>query len=231
MITKTTIKSKELKFSVVFLALFFVTYVNAQALKKIMSSSPENNIVIEAEDFESQTKTKRRKWYIVSKDEKPKVKKDSDKPHLIGASKEKYIELLPDTDYDIKGNKVEGKTYSRTPGVMAILTYNVDFKIPGRYYVWVKGYSTSSSDNSIHVGLNNNWPDSGKKMYICEALRNQWAWSSHRYTNNENCGLRDRIFIDVKKPGINQVMFSMREDGFEFDKFALTPDAKLRPIK
>ena len=35
-----------------------------------------------------------------------------------------------------------------------------------------------------------------------------------------------KIWLDIKEPGLHTIMFSMREDGFEFDKFLLTPNQK-----
>jgi len=38
------------------------------------------------------------------------------------------------------------------------------------------------------------------------------------------------VFLDVKEPGIHEVQFSMREDGFEFDKFLLTTDREFAQL-
>ena len=191
----------------------------------------QNNIEVEAENFDAQSQTEKRKWYLVSKTNKPKVKKDYDKPHLNGASGGKYLELLPETIYD-KKKKVQGTNYSGIAGVMAVVSYNVNFKTPRKYYVWLRGYSTAGGDNSLHVGVNNQWPDSGKQMYICDKSWNKWAWTSYQFKNSEYCsssGSSKRIFIQVQKPGINKVTFSMREDGIEFDKFILTKSETFKP--
>ena len=33
------------------------------------------------------------------------------------------------------------------------LDYNVNFDVPGIYYVWVRGYATGMEDNSVHIGV------------------------------------------------------------------------------
>jgi len=60
---------------------------------------------------------------------------------------------------------------------MAVLTYNVHFSTPGRYYVWARAYSTGSEDNGLHVGLNGDWPASGQRMQWCQG-KNNWRWES-----------------------------------------------------
>lgn len=37
-----------------------------------------------------------------------------------------------------------------------------------------------------------------------------------------HCGEPERIFLEVKTTGWHTIHFSMREDGFEFDKFVLS---------
>jgi len=218
---------------------FFISIINGQGLKRISSTESSSvsvsygkEIIIEAENYYAQNKTENRKWYLTSKTSKPKVRKDNDEPHLTGASNGKYLELLPDTMYTNKkgkSNKVEGKNYAGDPGKMAKLTYIVNFDTAGKYYLWLRGYANGTSDNSVHVGLNDEWPDSGKQLYICDQNWEKWAWSSYQITNSETCNTKNRIFIEVEKPGKNQVMFSMREDGLEFDKFLLTKNPNFKP--
>ena len=112
---------------------------------------------------------------------------------------------------------------------MAILSYDVNFKTAGRYYVWVRAFSTDGNDNSIHVGLNDEWPETGNKLFICEDLFNKWSWSSTKFNGTERCVSKKRVYIDVEEPGFQKVMFSMLEDGFEFDKFLLTKNQFYKP--
>jgi hypothetical protein len=51
--------------------------------------------------------------------------------------------------------------------------------------------------------------------------------SSGRRQNH--CGEPRTIFLDVATAGLHTVSFSMREDGFEFDKWAMTQDPAWQP--
>ena len=203
---------------------------NAQVGVQRVGMEPDEYYELEAEDFNKQTETSKRSWQLVTKDKTPKVRKDPDGNHSEGASKSSYLELLPDSLYNGNEKKVDGKNFCKTPGISAVLTYNVNFKTDGRFYVWVRGLSTGDEDNSLHVGIDGYWPDSGQKLYICEGNRDKWSWTSHKFKNSEKCGSSERIFIEVKKPGPHKIMFSMREDGFEFDKFALTKKFTKQPM-
>ncbi|MDA7907751.1 hypothetical protein N9B19_02595, partial [Akkermansiaceae bacterium] len=59
---------------------------------------------------------------------------------------------------------IKGENFTDEGGKMAILTYPVHFNTPGRYYCWVRTFSTNTEDNGVHLGLNGSWPDSGAKM-------------------------------------------------------------------
>jgi len=101
--------------------------------------------------------------------------------------------------------------------------YPVYFNTPGRYYVWVRAYSTGSEDNGLHVGIDGTWPESGQRLQWCEG-KLSWWWESKQRTDEEHCGEPYKIYIEVEQPGLHTIMFSMREDGFEFDKWLMTKD-------
>ena len=106
---------------------------------------------------------------------------------------------------------------------MAVLTYLVHINTPGRYYVWVRAYSTGSEDNGLHVGLDGTWPASGQRLQWCEGKRS-WRWESKQRTQKVHCGEPHKIYLDIETPGLHTIAFSMREDGFEFDKWLMTTD-------
>jgi hypothetical protein len=87
--------------------------------------------------------------------------------------------------------------------------------------VWVRAHSTGSEDNGIHVGLNGEWVPSGQRMQWCEGKK-QWSWASKQRTKEVHCGVEQLIYLDIPTTGLHTISFSMREDGFEFDKFILT---------
>lgn len=163
-------------------------------------------VEMEAEDFAKQEKDEKRKWVLQSND---------------SASGKKYMMIEPDTRKTHDDSLYNGINFSNKAGEMAVVSYHVNFKTPGRYYVWVRALSTGSEDNSVHVGLDGNWPETGARMQWCEGKK-KWWWESKQRTQKEHCGVPFQIYLDVEKPGLHTIQFSMREDGFRMDKFLLT---------
>ena len=185
-------------------------------------------VAVEAEFFYKQSKNDIRQWYIYQKDVLPKAGRDEDDPHCKGASNNSYLELLPDTRVTHGDELIRGGNFCAKAGDMALLHYKVYINNPGRYYVWVRAYSTGSEDNGIHVGLNGEWPKSGQRMQWC-TNKNSWHWESKQRTKEVHCGVEHLIYLDIDKKGEHEIAFSMREDGFEFDKFILTNDIDYIP--
>jgi hypothetical protein len=190
----------------------------------------ENNgvVAVEAEYFFKQSKSDIRQWYITSKDAESDVGRDDDEAHHVGASNATYIEILPDTRVTHSDKLVKGDNFSNKGGEVGILHYKVRINEPGRYYVWARAFSTGSEDNGIHVGLNGKWPEHGQRMQWCKG-KNKWTWESKQRTKDEHCGVAQQIYLDIENAGTHDVQFSMREDGFEFDKFILTKDSTFIP--
>lgn len=187
-------------------------------------------VAIEGEFFYKQSMSKVREWYRTSKDETPCIGRDGDTPHCYGASNNAYVEILPDERITHSDSLKHGVNFSKEPGKMAVIHYKVKFNNPGRYYVWVRAMSTGSEDNGIHVGLNGDWPESGKRMQWCKG-KTLWTWESKQRTKEKHCGIPHAIYLDIDKSGVHDIQFSMREDGFEMDKFILTNDADYVPAK
>lgn len=169
-------------------------------------------LAVEAENFDRQKLAEVRQWVIVS-----------DGAHSTSAGGDAYVEVLPDTRTTHDDELVRGENFTNEPGVMAVLEYDVSITNPGRYFVWVRAYSTGTEDNGIHVGLDGSWPDSGQRMQWCEG-KHEWTWASKQRTAEQHCGVPGLIWLDIEEPGRHTVMFSMREDGFEMDAWALTSD-------
>ncbi len=180
----------------------------------------EGYIEIEAESFHNQKNSETRTWQIIDDANSQKYGNDPDSLEYLTASNKKFVELLPDTRVTHDDEFLRGINFSDKPGV-SILEYNVKFKTPGKYYVWLRAFSTGSEDNGIHVGLDGQWPESGKRMQWCEG-KNKWTWESKQRTELNHCGEPKKIFLEIKEAGIHTIQFSMREDGFAFDKFVLT---------
>ncbi|MFK7768559.1 MAG: DUF5060 domain-containing protein [Mariniblastus sp.] len=187
-------------------------------------------VVVEAEHFNSQSATEKRAFYLTASDKTPKFDFDGDETHLGGASNGAYLEILPDTRRNHGEKLIAGENFSNAPGKLAILSYKVNFSQPGRYYVWVRAHSTGTEDNGLHVGLDGEWPESGRRLQWCEG-KNTWRWDSMQRTEKVHCGVPHQIFLDIKTAGEHVVHFSMREDGFEFDRWLMTRDRDFaRPV-
>ena len=169
-------------------------------------------LAVEAENFDRQKLTEVRKWVIVS-----------DGAHSASAGGDAYVEVLPDTRTTHDDELVRGENFTNEPGVVAVLEYDISITNPGRYFVWVRAYSTGTEDNGVHVGIDGSWPDSGQRMQWCEG-KHEWTWASKQRTAEQHCGVLGLIWLDIDEPGRHTVMFSMREDGFEMDAWVLTSD-------
>ncbi|RLA85138.1 MAG: hypothetical protein DRG34_07700 [Deltaproteobacteria bacterium] len=180
-------------------------------------------VAVEAEHFAVQTETQTREWHITSATQTPDVSPDGDDSHADSASGGGYIEILPDTRRDHSMKLINGENFSNQPGKLGVLVYPVRFQTSGRYYVWVRAYSTGSEDNGLHVGIDGTWPESGQRLQWCEG-KNSWRWESKQRTEAEHCGEPYKLYLDIEEPGLHTIEFSMREDGFEFDKWLMTKD-------
>jgi Gylcosyl hydrolase family 115 C-terminal domain len=180
----------------------------------------DGKLAIEAEDFYCQTLAQKRAWQLTSQQTTPTIGPDSDPAHLDGASQGAYLELLPDGR-----QKDEDAIHSKSSifgegGSGAILTYMVDFKEPGKYFVWVRALATDGDDNTLHVGLDDTWPTSGKKLTF---QGRKWGWS------NTQRDTKQPISIDVLQAGKHQLQISMREDGCELDRIFVCREADFVP--
>jgi len=178
-------------------------------------------LVVEAEDFARQSHDSIRRWYLTTTHDAPTGMRDSDENHAATASGNAYLEILPDTRKDHGERLIQNENFTEDPGRMAVLYYPVYFNTPGRYYVWGRACPTGSEDNGLHVGLDGQWPASGMRMQWI-TKRNAWHWDSKQRTQQAPTGVKYRIYLDVTEPGYHTVLFSMREDGFELDRWLMS---------
>lgn len=200
---------------------FKFTYNPAKASKVHVQSGKQ--VVVEAEDFDAVDRQHHRKWNLTTLDSTPDVKPDPDPNHAEKASGNAYLEILPDTRVTHSDPLVNGVSFTNTPGECSVLYYPIEFKTAGRYYVWVRMCCTGSEDNGLHVGIDGNWPASGARLQFT-GKHGQFQWDSRQRTQKVHTGVLGQIWLDVPTPGLHTIMFSMREDGFEFDKFMLTTE-------
>lgn len=189
----------------------------------------DGRLVIEAEHFDvKRTNGTARAWYLTSTSHTPGITPDPDSSHASTAVGHAYLEGLPDTRVKHDDRMQSGVNFFGTPGDGPVVTYRAYFNTSGRYYVRVRAYSTGTEDNGVHVGLDGSWPASGARIQWC-AGKNNWTWSGAQRTEAEHCGVENQIFLDVASSGEHAIAFSMREDGFEFDRFVLTKDSGYMP--
>jgi hypothetical protein len=184
-------------------------------------------VAVEAEHFYKQTLTDKRSWHITSSERVPGLEPDADPAHVAGASSGAYLEILPDTRATHDDKLIDGDNFGKKPGVMAVAHYKVWIRTPGRYYVWVRSFSTGTEDNGVHVGLDGRWPESGQRWQTVQ--KQQWAWDCKQRTEQVHIGVPMQLFLDIGRAGEHEILFSMREDGFEMDKFVLARDKEFRP--
>jgi hypothetical protein len=175
-------------------------------------------VEVEAEHFFKQTNDDIRKWYVISENKIPEIANEN---LFENASGKSYIQILPDTRKTHGDKLIDGINFMNEAGKMAIISYKVKFTTPGKYYVWVSTNSTGSEDNGVHVGLNGEWPDSGNRMQWCDGKK-QWTWASKQRTNEIHCGVEKLIYLQIEEAGEHTILFSMREDGFSMDKWAMS---------
>lgn len=178
-------------------------------------------LVVEAEHYARQTHDSLRKWHLTTRDQTPQVASDGDGNHASTASGGAYLEILPDTRRHHGEPLIQNENFSEDPGRLAVVYYPVYISTPGRYYVWARTCPTGSEDNGLHVGIDGKWPGSGTRMQWI-GKNSAWHWDSKQRTEKVHTGVNYRVFLDVKETGYHTIMFSMREDGLEMDKWLMS---------
>ena len=185
---------------------------------KVVFEEQNNLVFLEAEYFYRQTHTPKRQWHI----------RGREAVHHNDAGAGAYIEVFPDTRRTHDDPLIPGENFSNQAGELAVIYYKVYFHHPGRYYLWVRAFSTGTEDNGVHAGLDGQWPASGQRLQWCEG-KNQWTWASKQRTQANHCGEPFKIFLDIDRPGLHELQFSMREDGFRMDQMLLSTDPHFDP--
>jgi len=204
------------------LALFCSAFISqAQELRTdqplvaqdVVFEEVDGQIVVEGEAFFTQTNIDKRAWHITSAAHTPNVGRDIDPPHFADASGGAYIEVLPDTGNDPVGPR-KGESISDVGGEMAAASYRVHFNNPGRYFIWVRALGTDGDDNTLHFGMDGEWPTNSVKMHHNGG--GKWGWACRHRQH------KGRLWLDVTNAGPHVISLSMREDGCEVDRFVLT---------
>jgi len=118
-----------------------------------------------------------------------------------------FLRALPNTGTNLNTGYVTGSPE---------LVYRVNFSSPGTYHVWVRGYGSNGSDDSLHAGLDGAGPASADRITGFPA---SWAWSRTTMDNNLPATLQ------INSPGVHTIHLWMREDGFRLDRVLLRTDS------
>lgn len=204
-----------------FLALILT---QTQSITSVRGAGPiavekDGVVTIEAESFSGQTKSDERAWHVTSSKQAPDIAPDGDPAHPDGASGGAYIEVLPDTRRSAADKLINGENFMNKGGEMAVLSYPIQISTPGRYYVWVRAYSTNSEDNGLHFGLDGGWPESGARWQTVK--KDGWHWDCKQRTDDVPTGVPMQLWLDIDKAGDHELLMSMREDGSEVDQIIL----------
>jgi hypothetical protein len=92
------------------------------------------------------------------------------------------------------------------------VSYRVDFTTTGSYVVWVRGYATGGSANSVFGGVDG----VQASAYANPTTFNSWVWAS--------CGT-----VSVSGTGVHTVQVRRREAVFKVDRVLLTTNTGFTP--
>jgi len=207
-----------------------VTYIALLQLALVSGASADERITDDyiALVFEAEHDDNRDERWVLMNASTPAQENDPDANHSDGAVGGAYIELLPDirvTHEDEFGPPEMPSIWHQPSDDGPVAYYTMNFPEAGRYYVHIRAFSTGTEDNGIHVGVNNDWPLSGRKMQFCSAGKG-WTWSGKQRDSGGagSCGVKKTIWITVPEAGVNTFKMAPREDGFEADRIMLIKD-------
>ena len=153
-------------------------------------------VVFEAEDFGSNTASASHQWVATNA--------------VPGYASIGYVQALPDT-----GATWEVDWTNGSPS----LSYPVTLAASGTFFVWLRGYATGSTNDSVHLGLDG---ATGGADRLSWTTYGAWTW-----TNRTDAGTPAAIMATAT--GDHVVNLWMREDGARVDRFVLTTNASFRP--
>jgi hypothetical protein len=190
-------------------------------------------VAVEAEHWHRLDKQDVRRWYIrvprhyVDSGLHPegRVRKDGFPfiAHAVDASSQAFLELGSETRRKDSDTLVLGENTAAAPGEMGVVTYRIFFNTPGRYRAWVRANSTGDHDDAIYVGIDDVWPAAENVLEV-ESPDGAWGWSCGAPADGKSASRG--VHVDVATSGFHEVMFSMKDDGFEFDKFVLEAESR-----
>ncbi len=163
-------------------------------------SGSDGIVSIEIEHYDSKASQGGNSWDI-----------DSSPPS--GATNDTTMQALPND-----GDNVNSSIESSSPR----LDYIINFVKTGTHYIWVRAYSDSGADNSMHYGLN------GSVVSTADSVDFPHSQSAYVWAKRTMGGDGDAR-INIASTGVDTLNIWMREDGTMLDKIVLTTNSSYTP--
>lgn len=203
---------------------------NTLTLTTLVVESPivtmaSGDLALEAENFhtqsipESSATIDTHGWSVTAAEIRSAVTPDFDQGNFASASKQVYLEYLPDTRVGDADLEIDDVTNFSAGGTSAVLNYQTYFNEVGRYYINVRTRATNTEDATVHLGLDNTWPAAASSVTVCQP-DGSWTWANGQLADG-TCDPASKPFIDIETPGHHTLHVSTGTDGVEIDKVIL----------
>lgn len=195
--------------------------VDAAAAAEVRVHEDYVAVVVEAE-----AATERDERWVLTEPTTPAQENDPDGNHSDQAVGQAYLELLPDVRVTHDDAFGPPTALWGNGSIAPQASWPIEVPEAGRYHVHVRLYSTGTEDNGLHVGLDDEWPESGRQLQGCTSHLQSWAWTSRQRNSGGvgPCGVDKTIWLDIAEPGAHTLRVGAREDGFELDRLMLIKD-------
>ncbi len=128
--------------------------------------------------------------------------------NFAGSTGHGDMQALPDTGAAV--------TAANAPTQSPRMDFTIDFgATPAAYYIWVRMYSTASSNDTVWTGINATAPGTATNATIVTPTNNEWNW------------VRSPQYTAIS--GIKVVSVFMREDGVRVDAISVTTEGTNPP--
>ena len=203
---------------------------NTMALEILITDPPvyamtQGDLAIEGEGFQNQivpatsSTIDLHGWSVTETQLRSAITPDFDQGNFASASGESYIEYLPDSRLGTEDPAIDEVSNFAAGGTGAVLDYPVYFDNKGRYFINVRTRANNAEDATVHIGLNNTWPETAGLVSTCQP-DGEWQWANGQIVNGV-CDPTVRPYIDVDAAGPQVINLSAATDGIEVDKLIL----------
>jgi hypothetical protein len=178
------------------LAVIYTQLSFSQDYKFEQTDDPHKLVVMEAENFSSNTPVGDVAW------------------------------MQTDSPVDFSGQgammAVTGGPFTTIDAVLAgsaVLTYKINFIRAGQHYIWARASRTGGGDDSYHAGIDGVITDSSLFLtfHMTTFDNGTWGWIYYRSTAGQ-------ASVHIPSAGVHDLNLYIRENGFRIDKILLTDD-------